>query len=140
MKRLTLYIINCFFINAVIAQNDVDSIMKQVERNNKSLQTNRKYWEARKSEFGTGLTPYDPLVEYDYMWGAPANAGNQKDFSVTQRLDFPTAYKRKKELSTQQIAQTELQQLVHRQDVLLESKLYALQVIYILVQLYWRIK
>lgn len=131
MRRLSIYIISCFFTQSLIAQQEIDSVVKQVERNNKSIRANKKYWEARKSEFRTGLTPYDPLVEYDYMWGSPANAGNQKDFSITQRLDFPTAYSRKKELSTQQIAQTALQQLVYRQNVLLETKLYALQVIYL---------
>lgn len=131
MKTLTLYIASCFFIGAVIAQNDVDSIVKQVEINNKSIQSNKKYWEAKQAEFKTGLTPYDPQVEYDYLFGSPAGAGNQKDFSITQRLDFPTAYKRKKERSTQQIAQTSLQLQVYRQNILLEAKLITLQVIYL---------
>lgn len=131
MKRFTFYMIYCFFIKAVIAQNGVDSIVKQVERNNKSIQSNKKYWQAKEAEFKTGLTPYDPQVEYDYLFGSPAGAGNQKDFSVTQRLDFPTAYKRKKDLSNQQIAQTTLQQQVYRQDILLEAKLLSLHVIYL---------
>ncbi len=131
MKKLTLYIISCFFIDAVIAQNDIDSLVKQVERNNKSIQSNKKYWEAKQAEFKTGLTPYDPQVEYDYLFGSPAGAGNQKDFSITQRFDFPTVYKRKKELSGQQIAQTKLQQQVYRQDILLEAKLLTIQIIYL---------
>jgi outer membrane protein TolC len=105
--------------------------VKQVERNNKSIQTNKKYWQAKQSEFKTGLTPYDPQVEYDYLFGSPVGAGNQKDFSITQRLDFPTVYKRKKELSGQQIAQTTLQQQVYRQDILLEAKLLTIQIIYL---------
>ena len=131
MKKLTLYIISGYFIGAVIAQNDVDSVVKQVEKNNKSIRSNKKYWEAKQAEFKSGLTPYDPQVEYDYLFGSPAGAGNQKDFSITQRLDFPTAYKRKKELSNQQVAQTTLQQQVYRQDILLEAKLLTLQVIYL---------
>lgn len=131
MKNLTLCIISCFFAGAVIAQNDVDSIIKQVERNNMSIQTNKKYWEAKRNEFKTGLTPYDPQVEYDYLFGSPVGAGNQKDFSVTQRLDFPTAYSRKKKLSTHQIAQTQLQHQVYRQDILLEAKLLTLHAIYL---------
>lgn len=131
MKRFSLYIISCFITVAVIAQNNVDSVVKQVERNNKSIQSNKKYWQAKQVEYKTGLTPYDPAVEYDYMWGSPVGAGNQRDFSITQRLDFPSVYKRKKELSGQQIAQTNLQQQVYRQDVLLEAKLLTLQVIYL---------
>ena len=131
MKRFTLYIISCFFIGTVFAQNRVDSVVKQVERNNKSIQTNKKYWQAKQLEFKTGLTPYDPQVEYDYLFGSPVGAGNQKDFTITQRLDFPTVYKRKKELSGQQIAQTTLQQQVYRKDILLEAKLLFLEIVYL---------
>lgn len=131
MKRFSLYITNCFITVSVIAQNNADSLLKQVERNNKSIQSNKKYWEAKQSEFKTGLTPYDPQVEYDYMFGSPVGAGNQRDFSITQRLDFPTVYKRKKELSSQQIAQTTLQQQVYRQNVLLDAKLHFLQIVYL---------
>ena len=131
MKQLIVYIFSCFLILDTIAQSDVDRVLKSVETNNKAIQSNRKYWEARRAEFKTGLTPYDPQVEYDYLFGSPVGAGNQKDFSVTQRLDFPTIYKRKRQLSGQQIAQTELQQRVYRQDVLLEAKLRTLQIIYL---------
>lgn len=131
MKQLTIYIITCFFVGTGMSQNDVEKILKAVEANNKSIQSNTKYWEARRAEFRTGLMPYDPQVEYDYLFGSPVGAGNQKDFSITQRLDFPTTYKRKRELSRQQIAQTELQQQVYRQDILLEAKLLTLQVIYL---------
>jgi outer membrane protein, heavy metal efflux system len=131
IKVVILFSLFTIHNSTLIAQLEVDSIVQQVERNNKSIQANKKFWDAKRSEYKTRLTPYDPVMEYDYMWGSPANAGNQKDFSITQRLDFPSAYKRKKELSVQQVAQTELHQLVHRQDVLLETKLYALQVIYL---------
>jgi outer membrane protein TolC len=131
MKRITIYIAGFFLIQSAAAQVEVDSVLKQVERNNKSIQSNKKYWEAKRNEYKTGLTLYDPSVEYDYMWGSPAGAGNQRDFSVTQRFDWPSAYKKKKDLSGQQIAQTELQQQVYRQDILLEAKLLTLQVIYL---------
>lgn len=120
-----------FIASGVYSQSTVNDVITSVEQNNKSIQSNKKYWDARISEYKTGLTPYDPQVEYDYLFGSPVGAGNQKDFSITQRLDFPTVYKRKKELSGQQIAQTNLQQQVYRQDILLEAKLLSLQIIYL---------
>ena len=113
------------------AQNNIDTLLKQVENNNRSLSANQKYWEAKRAEFKTGLSLYDPRVEYDYLFGSPEGAGNQTEFSVVQRLDFPTAYKRKKELSNQQITQTEIRQSVFRQDILLEAKLLVLDIIYL---------
>jgi outer membrane protein TolC len=131
MKQLRISIISCFFIINGFAQNDVDRILKEVEANNRSMQANKKYWEAKRAEYKTGITPYDPQIEYDYLFGSPVGAGNQKDFSVTQRLDFPTTYKRKRELSNTQIAQTDLQQKVYRQDILLQAKLVTIQIIYL---------
>ena len=130
-KILLLYSLFTIHHSQSIAQSSIDSAVQQVERNNKSIQSNNKFWEAKKTESKTGLTPYDPLVEYDYLFGSPVGAGNQKDFSITQRLDFPTAYKRKKRLSTEQITQADFQQQVYRQDVLLEAKLLSLKVIYL---------
>jgi outer membrane protein, heavy metal efflux system len=131
MKQLTIYLFTCSFVLDGFGQLSLDSLLRMVEANNRSIQSNKKYWEARKAEFKTGIALYDPQVEYDYLFGSPAHVGNQNEFSVTQRLDFPTAYKRKKELSNEQIVQTELRQKVHRQDILLETKLIALQIIYL---------
>jgi cobalt-zinc-cadmium efflux system outer membrane protein len=131
MKKL-LFVTGAF-LSALhgITQNSVDNLLQQIEKNNKSILSSKKYAEAKKWEFSTGLTPYDPQVEYDYLFGSPAGAGNQKDFSVTQRFDFPSFYSRKKELSKQQIAQTNLQQQVQRQDILLEAKLVIYELIYL---------
>ncbi|TAG11430.1 MAG: TolC family protein [Sphingobacteriia bacterium] len=131
MKSFLIYILSSFFTITAIAQNNVDNVVTQVERNNKSIQSNKIYWQAKQAEYKTGLTPYDPQVEYDYLLGSPVGAGNQKDFSITQRLDFPLVYKRKKELSSQQIEQANLQQQVYRQDILLEAKLLTLEIIYL---------
>src|SRR5215203_2958379 len=130
MKRLTLCAFSHLITVFAIAQSD-DTILNLIKANNKAILSNKKYSEARKAEFKTGLTPYDPQVEYDYLFGSPAGAGNQKDFSITQRLDFPTTYKRKRELSGTQIAQTDLQQKVYRQDILLQAKLVTIQIIYL---------
>src|SRR5688572_20173028 len=131
MKKTFLYTVASLSFSMTYSQGGIDSVLAQISKNNPAIKTNLAYWSAQKEQYRTGLTPYDPQVEYDYLFGSPAGAGNQEDFSITQRLDFPTAYKRKKELSNQQVAQTSLQQQVYRQDILLEAKLLTLQVIYL---------
>jgi outer membrane protein, heavy metal efflux system len=131
MKLIKATAIGCVMAMNIYAQNNVDRVLMEVEANNKSIHANNKYWDAKRIEFRTGLTPYDPQVEYDYMFGSPAEAGNQRDFSITQRLDFPTVYKRRRNLSRTQIEQSELHQRVHRQKVLLEAKLAAIEIIYL---------
>ncbi|KIC90498.1 TolC family protein [Flavihumibacter sp. ZG627] len=131
MRNLVTAIIMSLVLQPALAQYEVDSIVRQVERNNKEIAANQELTAAKAALFKTGLTPTDPFVEYDYMFGSPAGAGNQRDFAITQRIDFPSVYRRKKQLSEIQIAQTDLQRQVFRQDILLEAKLLALRVIYL---------
>jgi outer membrane protein, heavy metal efflux system len=130
MKTLNLLLILlCASLDAT--SQVVDSVLKSIERNNKSIQSNAKLLDAQRAEFRTALTPYDPQVEYDYLFGFPGGSGNQREFSVTQRLDFPTVYKKKRALSNAQIDQTGIQEKVFRQDILLEAKLTVLDLIYL---------
>jgi outer membrane protein, heavy metal efflux system len=114
----------------VKGQTSIDSVLANIARNNKTIIANTKYWEAKTLEYQTGLTPYNPKVDYDYLIGTPSNAGNQIDFAITQSFDFPTVYARKKSLSNEQIKQAEFQLKANRQDILLEAKLICIELIY----------
>lgn len=114
----------------VNGQTSIDSLLQSIANNNKTIIANTKYWETKKMEFQTGLTPYNPKVDYDYLNGSPVGAGNQTDFAVTQSFDFPTAYSKKKQLSNEQIEQTDFKVITSRQNILLEAKLICLELIY----------
>ncbi|MDQ3192913.1 MAG: TolC family protein [Bacteroidota bacterium] len=131
MKK-TLYIflpLLAFSLNAD-AQSRIDSVLLSIATNNKTIQANIQFWEAKKMEFKTGLTPYNPKLDYDYLNGSPVGAGNQTDFAVTQSFDFPTAYSKKKQLSNEQIEQAEFKLISTRQDILLEAKLVCIELVY----------
>ena len=131
MKKI-IYIILPLLISAmnVNGQTTIDSVLVNIAKNNKTIVANTKYWEAKKLEYQTGLTPYNPKVDYDYLIGTPSNAGNQTDFAITQSFDFPTVYARKKQLSNEQIKQAEFQLNANRQEVLLEAKIICIELIY----------
>ncbi|NQU54034.1 MAG: TolC family protein [Bacteroidetes bacterium] len=131
MKK-SIYIILPLLVFAVnaSAQSTVDSVLSVIAENNKTIQANSQYWEAKKLEFKTGLTPFNPKVDYDYMSGSPVGAGNQTDFAVTQSFDFPTAYNKKKQLSNEQIEQVEFQLISTKQEILLEAKLICIELVY----------
>jgi len=114
----------------VNGQITIDSVLVNIAKNNKTIIANTKYWEAKNLEYQTGLNPYNPKVDYDYLIGTPENAGNQTDFAVTQSFDFPTVYVKKKQLSNEQIKQTEFQLKANRQHVLIEAKLICIELVY----------
>ena len=124
----------CFVMiiaTSIKAQDNVNNVLSEIAKNNKSITANRQYWEAKKLQFKTGLTPYNPSVEYEYLLGSPVGAGNQTDFFVLQSFDFPTAYIKKKQVANQQIVQADFQLTAYRQDILLKAKQYCIELIYL---------
>lgn len=122
MRQIVSTIVFMLLMHISYAQSGVDYVLSSVTKNNKSLIANTQYVEAKKLEYKTGLTPNNPKVDYDYLVGSPAGAGNQTDFSITQSFDFPTAYFSKKSMANEQIAKTELELNALRQNILLEAK------------------
>jgi cobalt-zinc-cadmium efflux system outer membrane protein len=131
MKFVTLYFCTYLFMQLALSQPAFDSLLSQIRVNNKEIKANAAYWSAQRAEYRTGLTLYDPQVEFDYLSGRPAEAGNQRDFAITQRLDFPTVYGRRKKLSDQQILRAEFQEKAFTQEILLEAKLLLLEWVYL---------
>lgn len=132
MKRITIFFIGLHWILTTCdAQSNIDSLLSQIHSTNSQIAANTKYWDAKGMEYKTGLTPMNPFIEYDYLFGSPAGLGNQQELSITQQVDFPTVYSRKKDLSNELVSQAQMQKQVFKQDVLLETKLLLLDLTYL---------
>ncbi|MBK8195244.1 MAG: hypothetical protein IPK76_19265 [Lewinellaceae bacterium] len=64
------------------------------------------------------------------MFGSPAAAGDQTDIFVVQPFDFPTTYKKRRDLAAAQGAVSISEIAGRRQEVLLEAKLVCLEMVY----------
>src|SRR5690554_5758435 len=94
MKISSIAIVCFILLGASIhAQNQVENVLVEIEKNNKTLSALRKNAEAQRLENKTGNYLQNPEVEYNYLWGNPTPVGNRTDFNVTQSFDFPTAYR-----------------------------------------------
>lgn len=132
MKRLlTINILVCLIGLSVAAQSTLDSVLAAVGKNNKTILLAQQFAETQKLAYKTGLTPSDPVFEYDYMFGKPSTAGNQTDLVVTQGFDFPSVYVKKKQLSDQQQLQADILFTAKRQEVLLDVKSICIQLVYL---------
>ncbi len=114
----------------VHGQGNLPTLMRSVEQNNPVLKAQQAYRQARQLEVRTGLNPPDPLVEYDRLPGRPDGAGVQQEFSITQQLDFPTVYRKRKELARQQMAQAGQQIQIARQQILLDVQKTYVELVY----------
>ena len=111
-------------------QSNLENVLASIEKNNKTLVSQRQYWEVKKLEFKTGLTLPNPSVQGQYLLGSPATAGNQTDFFAVQPFDYPTLYKQRRELAGTQAAQADFAIAATRQEVLLAAKLSCVELVY----------
>ena len=128
-KALFKYIILLFAVYAS-AQSNMDNVLKSIKTNNKTIQSTTQYWNAQKLQYRTGIFLANPTVEFDYLKGSPANAGNQTDFAINQSFDFPTSYSKKKQLGEQQMVQADLQLSGASQEILFESQQILIELVY----------
>ncbi len=118
-------------ITYAYSQNNIDRVLLEVSKNNKTLAVNKQYWETQKILFSTNNNPKDPRISYDYLSGKPEEAGNQHDLTITQEINFPTYYIKKSELAKSLGTQSEYAILAERQNILLETKRLCLELIYL---------
>lgn len=112
------------------AQNPIDKILKQVEKNNTTLSALRKSVDAEKIGNKTGIYLSNPEVEFAYLWGSPTVIGNRTNVSIKQSFDFPTAYKFKNQISDIKNEQAELEYLKQQKDFFLQTKNICFDLIY----------
>lgn len=114
----------------VSAQSTIDAVLSEISKNNKTILATAQFYEAQNLEYKTGLSPNNPTVEYDFLKGTPANAGNLHEFMIAQQFDFPTAYIKKSQLAKMQTAQSEFEITANRQDILLGAKKICIALVY----------
>ncbi|MDI6804450.1 MAG: TolC family protein [Bacteroidota bacterium] len=131
MKLLFFLTINLCVTFVLFAQNQTDSLLKSVSKNNKAIIANQHFSDAKKLSYRTGLYPKNPEVEYNYLWGSPKDIGNQIEFNITQSFDFPMVYYYKKQIANQQSAKTGYEQKYFTNDILLQAKLVCYEHIYL---------
>lgn len=130
MKNLIITTIILCFSLQTLGQAQADVVLESIRRNNKTIQAGKLYYTAQNTIAKTGNTPANPFVEYDHLYGTPAGAGTQKDFSVTQQLDFPTAYGYRSKVANSRIEQNAFLQKDAEQAVLLEAKKICIELVY----------
>jgi outer membrane protein TolC len=130
MKKIMVTIASFILLSSTLfAQNTIESVLKEIEKNNTTLSALLHRAEARQIENKTGIYLQNPEIEFSYLWGNDV-IGNRKDFSATQAFDFPTAYKYKKEISDIKNEQVDLEYQKQQTDLLLEARLTAYHLVY----------
>ena len=111
-----------FCAGNLAAQNNIESILRSIEKNNKELQASEQLTLSKKLEAATENTLPDPNVSYERKWGKPASIGKTGELSVSQSFDFPSVYVHKNQLYDLKSDLYDQQKQIIRQQVLLNAK------------------
>ncbi len=130
MKRIILIISISALCFPLFAQNTVDQVLTEVEKNNTTLVALRKNVDARKIGNKIDIYLQNPEVAFNYLWGNSSAIGNRTDFSISQTFDFPTAYGLKNQISDLKNEQTELEYQKQLMDIRLKTSLICFDLIY----------
>lgn len=130
MKKYIILIAVLALTGPVAAQQPIDAVLQQIERNNTTLEALRKQTEADKLQNKTGITLPDPEVSFDYLWGDPSAIGNRKDFGVSQSFDIATIAGSRRRVADAQNGLLDVEYRAGRMAVLLEAKQTCIQLIY----------
>lgn len=131
MKKYIIFIMAGILVSThVWAQLSLSGVLSEVEKNNTSLAAYSLQTKADKIGNNTGIFPKNPEVELNYLWGNPTLAGNRTDLKISQTFDFPTAYIYRKQVSVLKNEQADLLFTQMRKEVLHQTRLVCVQLIY----------
>ncbi|MDR2858828.1 MAG: TolC family protein [Mediterranea sp.] len=115
---------------ALFAQNDIETILASIDKNNITLKALREEAEAQKLANKTGIFLANPEAEFNYLWGSPDVIGNRTDVSIRQTFDIPTITGMKSRISNKQNRLVELRYKADRINILLQAKQCCMDLIY----------
>lgn len=122
MKRMTILLAALCAATALHAQ-DVESVLAQIERNNKNLEALRMESEAAVREVRAQNNLEDPSVEYSPFFAHGADGIASSELVVSQGFDFPTLYAARRKSGRLEKQGIDSRYGVARRDVLLEAQL-----------------
>jgi outer membrane protein TolC len=130
MKKIILLILLSSISFFLHAQDGIDRVLTQIEKNSTALQALSRQIEAAKVGAKIGIFPENPGIELGFLNGSPSSLGRRTDFSVKQVFDFPLAYFQKNRLAKERGNQLDWERQKQRQAFLLEARMLCLDLVF----------
>lgn len=97
MKKLIFIFILIISFGNLYSQNNLDSVLFNLNSRNKSIKTYNEYFNSQKLLNRTGIFLKDPTFEMKYLFGNSSTEVDQMEFTIKQSFDFPLIYSVKSE-------------------------------------------
>ncbi len=130
MKKIwTLAVCTAFCWNVQAQQ--IESVLRQIEQNNKELQAQQQLTDAAKMEVSTQNYLNDPNVSYSPFFQKGTDGVVSSEMVVSMGFDFPTLYVGRQKAGRLQKEMLDRQLRTVRRDVLLKAKGLCLELVYL---------
>ena len=130
MKKIIVTAMFVLATGLLSAQTTVSDVLDTIEQNNTTLKALRQTAEAEKLENKTDIYLPDPEIGFNYLWGSLSGIDNRHDISATQSFDIATIAGMKSRVAKEQNKLVEWQYKADRMNILLEAKMYCLDMVY----------
>jgi outer membrane protein TolC len=130
MKQLFIFtatILACMGMRA--QETGIDSVLRQIEANNKELQANAQLISSQKLESRTENNLPDPTLSYAHLWDSKNSDETVGEMVVSQSFDFPTLYITRGKMNRLKTGALDAQAATMRQQILLQAKEVCLDII-----------
>ena len=130
MKQLFIFtatILACMGMRA--QETGIDSVLRQIEANNKELQANAQLISSQKLESRTENNLPDPTLSYAHLWDSKNSNETVGEMVVSQSFDFPTLYITRGKMNRLKTGALDAQAATMRQQILLQAKEVCLDII-----------
>lgn len=131
MKKLFIVWTYLFaFSLSISAQSQtIDEILKEIEKNNKTIQAAKMADKAAIAEIDASNTLEDPSIEYSSLYNRATTGQAESELIITQGFDFPTTYTGRNRFGRIKKEAIDWRQQELRQNILLEAELLCLDII-----------
>lgn len=130
MTKYILIVVGLFLsFQQLDAQESLDQLLKQIERNNPELKANQELMKAQVWDTKSTNNLANPTVSYAQVWDSKDKKDSETELVVMQEFEFPTAYVHRNKANRKQINALESAFQAQRQDILLQAKEVCLDII-----------
>lgn len=132
MYRILLSLSICIlFFSIDIKADEIEQMLREIEKNNKKLQAQQAYSKGRGNELKTLNNLPDPVLSGFYLPFGSASPPDYTEIQLSQTFEFPTVYSARGDLIDEKIKQIETEHHKLRQEILLSAKQVCLELVYI---------
>ena len=130
MKKTVTIFLAMLVVVPSIASRNIKEVLDSVAKHNTTLKALRATAQAQRLENLEDIFLPGIEVGFNYLWGNPSPTGSRKDISIQQSFDIPTITGLKSRVAKDKNALLKWQYETDKMKVLLEAKLFCLDLIY----------